>query len=120
MRDVLIVDDEPLIRMMAADALAERGIISWEASDANEALHVLEQHPSIGLLFTDVNMPGEMDGLGLAHEIRNRRADVTLVVTSGADSLSVEELPAGASFLRKPYLRERLVSIITQRLDHPS
>jgi YesN/AraC family two-component response regulator len=47
--------------------------MAWEAADAAEALHVLAEHPAIGLVFTDVNMPGEMDGLDLAHEVHQRR-----------------------------------------------
>lgn len=119
-KSVLVVEDEPLIRMVAADALAERGIMAWEAGDAGEALHVLDEHPSIGLVFTDVNMPGEMDGIGLAHEITVRRPDVSLIVTSGAVTVSDEELPDAGTFLPKPYPTERLVNIVESKLDGAS
>jgi two-component system, response regulator PdtaR len=119
-KSVLVVEDEPLIRMVAADALADRGIMAWEAGDAGEALHVLDEHPSIGLVFTDVNMPGEMNGLGLAHEISVRRPDVSLIVPSGAVTVSDEELPDDGTFLPKPYPTERLVNIVECKLDGAS
>ena len=118
-REVLVVEDEPLVRMSAADALADSGIMAWEAADAAEALHVLEKHPAIGLVFTDVNMPGEMDGLGLAHEVHQRRPDVGLIVTSGAVSVANDELPDSGTFLPKPYPTERLVTIVAEKLDSP-
>ena len=118
-REVLVVEDEPLIRMVAADALTDRGIMAWEAGDAGEALVVLEEHPSIGLVFTDVNMPGEMNGLSLAHEVSVRRPDVTLIVTSGAVAVNDDELPDHGTFLPKPYPTERLVNIVEQKLDGP-
>ena len=116
-KEVLVVEDEPLTRMVAADALTDRGIMTWEAADAHEALHVLEQHPRIGVVFTDVDMPGDMDGLGLAHEVSCRRPDVTLIVTSGAVRLEDQQLPDHGTFLPKPYGTERLVNIISAKLD---
>lgn len=117
-KEVLVVEDEPLVRMVAADALADHGIMAWEASDAGEALHVLDQHPDIGLVFTDVNMPGEMDGLDLAHEVHQRRPDVSLIVTSGAVAVRDEELPDDGTFLPKPYPTERLVRLVSAKLDN--
>lgn len=119
-KEVLVVEDEPLVRMVAADALADKGIMAWEAADADEALHVLDEHPRIGLIFTDVNMPGKMNGLGLAHEVSNRRPEVVLIVTSGAVSIADEDLPDHGSFLPKPYPTERLVSIVARKLDSES
>jgi two-component system, response regulator PdtaR len=116
-REVLVVEDEPMIRMVAADALADRGIMAWEAGDAEEALDALDQHPHIGLVFTDVNMPGEMNGLGLAHQVSLVRPDVELIVTSGAVNISNEELPDNGTFLPKPYPTERLVNIVSEKLD---
>jgi CheY-like chemotaxis protein len=115
-----VVEDEPFVRMVAADALAERGIMAWEAGDSAEALSVLDDHPNIGLVFTDVNMPGEMDGIGLAHEVNRRRPDVSLIVTSGAVTVADEELPDHGTFLPKPYPTGRLVQVVEERLDGPS
>ena len=116
-KEVLVVEDEPMVRMVAADALADRGIMAWEAGDAGEALVVLDEHPNIGLVFTDVNMPGDMDGLDLAFEVNARRPDVCLIVTSGAVSVPESELPDHGTFLAKPYPTERLVSIVARKLD---
>ncbi|GAA4021142.1 hypothetical protein GCM10022280_22130 [Sphingomonas swuensis] len=116
-KEVLVVEDEPLVRMVAADALVDKGIMAWEAADAEEALHVLGEHPSIGLVFTDVSMPGKMDELGLAYEVSLRRPDVSLIVTSGAVTIADEDLPDHGSFLPKPYPTERLVSIVARKLD---
>jgi DNA-binding NtrC family response regulator len=115
--EVLVVEDEAMIRIEAADALADYGIMAWEAGDAEEALEALEQHPRIGLIFTDVNMPGEMNGLDLAHEVSKVRPDVRLIVTSGAQMISSEELPDRGTFLPKPYATDYLVDIVSQKLD---
>jgi two-component system, response regulator PdtaR len=116
-KEVLVVEDEPIIRMVAADALTDGGIMAWEAGDADEALQVLERHPRIGLVFTDVNMPGDMDGLGLAHEVSVVRPDVKVIVTSGATTVDDRELPRDGTFLPKPYQAQRLVNIVAAKLD---
>jgi CheY-like chemotaxis protein len=116
-KEVLVVEDEPLVRMVAADALADSGVMAWEAADANEALHVLEEHPNIGLVFTDVDMPGEMDGIDLAHAVHARRPDVSLIVTSGAICVADQDLPDHGIFLPKPYPAQRMVSIVVGKLD---
>lgn len=115
-KEVLVVEDEPLVRMAAADALVDHGLTAWEAADASEALHVLEERPGIGVVFTDINMPGQPNGLGLAKEVSIRRPDVELIVTSGAVQLSDEELPDHGVFLGKPYSPERLVKVVQQKL----
>ena len=116
-KEVLVVEDEPLVRMAAADALADGGIMAWEAAHAREALEILERRPRIGLLFTDVNMPGKMDGLDLAHEVSAIRPDVKVIVTSGAAAVLEENLPQEGTFLAKPYRAEQLVNIITKKLE---
>jgi two-component system, response regulator PdtaR len=116
-KEVLVVEDEPLIRMVAADALTDHGIMAWEAADADEALTALHKHPRIGVVFTDVNMPGEMNGLGLAHEVSALRPDVKLVVTSGAVKVADEDLPDDGTFLPKPYPPERLIQVVEEKLE---
>jgi len=86
----------------AADALAARGIVAWEAGDAHEALNALNQHPSIGLLFTDVNMPGEMSGIDLARRVNKVRPDIELIITSGATIIADDDLPDRGTFLGSP------------------
>jgi CheY-like chemotaxis protein len=87
--------------MMATDALVDYGFMAWEAGDADEALQALDQHPSIGLMFTDVDMPGGMNGLELAHRVHAQRPDVELVITSGAMTLGSQDLPDHGTFLPK-------------------
>ena len=116
-KEVLVVEDEPLVRMVAADALADGGIMAWEAGDAEEALGVLERRPAIGVVFTDVNMPGEMDGLGLAHEVSVAHPDVKIIVTSGATMVPDEDLPDKGTFLPKPYPTRLRVSMVARKLD---
>lgn len=118
-QEVLVVEDDALIRIVAADALADHGIMAWEAADAGEALAALEEHPLIGLMFTDVNMPGKMDGLDLARRVSHARPDVGLIVTSGAVTIADEDLPDHGTFLAKPYPTQRLVDLVAEKLDGP-
>ena len=111
-----MVEDEPLTRMVAADAMAERGIMAWEAADAEEALTLLKDHPRIGLLFTDVDMPGRMNGLELAQEVSISHPDVGLIVTSGAFRMADKDLPDHGTFLPKPYPTAKLAKLVRQKL----
>ena len=115
-KEVLVVEDEPLTRMVAADAMAKRGIMAWEAADAEEALTLLKDHPRIGLLFTDVDMPGQMDGLELAQEVSISHPGVGLIVTSGAFQMADKDLPDHGTFLPKPYLTVKLAKLVSQKL----
>jgi len=119
-KEVLVVEDEALVRIVVADALADRGIMAWEAGDAEEALDVLDKHPRIGLVFTDVNMPGPMNGLELAHHVNATRPDVELVVTSGAVSIPARDLPQHGTFVRKPYPARQVAEIVSRKLDDSS
>lgn len=109
---VLVVEDEVLVRMFAADSLAQEGFTVLEAGDAHEALAVLEEHSDVKVLFTDINMPGPIDGLQLAAIIAARRPDVKLVVTSGRHRLKDYQLPDSGAFLEKPYTAAQLTALI--------
>jgi CheY-like chemotaxis protein len=100
---VLVVEDEPLVRLSAADMIEDLGYAVIEAASADEAMSILESRDDITIVFTDVNMPGSMDGLKLAHVIRHRWPPVHLVVASGRHRISNEELPLRGRFLSKPY-----------------
>jgi two-component system, response regulator PdtaR len=113
---VLIVEDEPLIRFAAADVLAETGLPVLEAGNADEALALLGAHPEIGLLFTDINMPGEMDGLRLAERVHETRPNIRLVVTSGKQWLSDDQIPDDGVFLSKPYRAQQLLHAVRSQL----
>jgi CheY-like chemotaxis protein len=100
---VLVVEDEFLIRADAIAMIANGGFDVIEAANADEAITILESRNDITIVFTDVHMPGSMDGLKLAHAIRDRWPPVKLVVTSGQTVIPEDALPAGGRFLRKPY-----------------
>jgi CheY-like chemotaxis protein len=100
---VLIVEDEPLIRMGTVYLIEDAGFEVYEAGSADAAIALLELHREIRLIFTDVDMPGSMDGLKLAHYVRGRWPPVKIIVTSGHVKVTEESLPAGALFMPKPY-----------------
>jgi CheY-like chemotaxis protein len=91
---VLVVEDDPLLRMLAVEVVEEAGFIAIEARDADEAVILLESRTDIALLFTDINMPGSMDGLKLAHAVRDRWPPINRVRKAAASVLRspVEQL----------------------------
>ncbi len=101
---VLVVEDEWLIRETLCEVLANAGFDVMEAERADLALETLEQRaPAVDLLFTDVTMPGSMDGLELARRVSVSQPDIAIVVASGNFIPSRSELPPGSLFLSKPY-----------------
>jgi two-component system, response regulator PdtaR len=103
MDTVLVVEDEPLIRLNLVLHLEEEGFEVFEAENADQAIALMEQHGRIQLLFTDLNMPGSMDGLMLTAYVRNRWPPVRIIMTSGKRVLEVTDLPDGSVFFAKPY-----------------
>lgn len=100
---ILVVEDEVLVRMVAVDIAVAAGFEVISAATADEAIAILEERPGVRLVFTDVNMPGSMDGMRLAQAVRERWPPVELIVTSGRGSVQEEDLPARGRFLAKPY-----------------
>jgi DNA-binding NtrC family response regulator len=113
---VLVVEDEPLIRMVAADALKQAGVSCFEACDAEEALAQMRKHSEIGVLFTDINMPGDMDGMTLANHVHSSDPEMELIVTSGRRNYSDNELPDSGTFLPKPYSVSCLLEIVRRKI----
>ena len=107
---VLIVDDEPLLRMLAVEAVEDAGFVTLQAADADEAVTLLEANPDVALLFTDINMPGSMDGLALAHAVRNRWPTIKILVVSGQVKLRTSDLPPSSCFLGKPYRADAMIA----------
>ena len=99
---VLVVEDEPLLLMNAVDVVEDLGFEALEARHADEAIAILESRSDIQVVFSDVHMPGSMDGLKLVHYVRNRWPPVKNITTSGLARLTVDELPVGGLFLPKP------------------
>jgi two-component system, response regulator PdtaR len=100
---VLVVEDEALIRMDSADLIRDLGFEVIEAVDADHAVCLLESVPGITVVFTDVQMPGSMDGLLLAAVVRDRWPPIALLVTSGKTRPASSDMPTGARFISKPY-----------------
>ncbi|MDR7036501.1 MULTISPECIES: response regulator [Methylobacterium] len=110
---VLLVEDETLIRMMAADVLEEAGFTVTEAATADAAWSILNLRPDdIGVLFTDVDMPGSMDGVTLVERVAASWPHIRLVVTSGRHPLADRDLPDNGRFLGKPYHPSELMGAI--------
>lgn len=100
---VLIVEDEAIIRFAAVSIVQEAGFDVLEAGTADEAMRILESRSDVQVVFTDINMPGSMDGLRLACTVRDRWPLIELIVTSGKIALPPAELPERGQFLAKPY-----------------
>lgn len=100
---VLVVEDDPIIRMGALDLVRSAGYEALEAGDADEAIRILERRSDVDLVFTDVQMPGTVDGIKLAHYIRDRWPPVKLLVASGNAILDESSLPTGSRYFSKPY-----------------
>ena len=115
---VLVVDDEPIIRMNAVDMLYDAGFEPIEAANAAEALEMLGEHPEVTVLFTDINMPGEMDGLDLARNVNALRPDVHLIFTSVKVRPGVGELPKSGRFLEKPYQERTFIALVEAACAH--
>ena len=109
---ILIVEDEFLIRMHAAEMIKRAGYDVVEAMNADEAILILETRRDIRVVFTDVRMPGLMDGLKLAHAVRHRWPPVHIVATSAYHANLKDELPAGSVFLPKPYTEREIVGTL--------
>lgn len=109
---VLVVEDESILRMVAVDMLEDAGFAVMEAPTADAAWTILEREAGVGVLFTDIDMPGTMDGLTLAGRVAERWPRIRLVVTSGRFALHDEDLPDSGRFLPKPYKQAHLLKAI--------
>jgi CheY-like chemotaxis protein len=116
---VLIVEDDPLQRMLAVDVVEDAGFVALDASDADEAVVLLESRADIDLLFTDVNMPGSMDGLKLAHAVRHRWPPIGILVVSGQGLPRQSELPSNSCFVAKPYATAAIVAELRSLIGLP-
>jgi CheY-like chemotaxis protein len=115
----LVVDDEAFARLYAVQVLLDQGYFVLEAADAEEGLEVLDAQDDISLLFTDISMPGDLDGLDLVDRVRGIRPDIALVVTSGHSIPAGGRLPEGVRFLPKPYTAHALNEAIRSAAGRP-
>jgi DNA-binding NtrC family response regulator len=114
---ILVVEDNVLIRMAAAGELREHGFVVVEAYSAEEAVALLQAQLPVRLVFTDVQLPGAMDGLALAAAVAKTHPGVKIVITSGHGNVESRAAEVADAFLRKPYLLERVTSCIERLIS---
>jgi CheY-like chemotaxis protein len=108
----LVVEDEAMLRFSLAEDLQAAGYTTYEAANAAEAIEVMEANSDIRVVFTDIQMPGTMDGLALSHYVRKRWPPTIIVVLSGRAVPSEDEMASGAMFLGKPYASHTLNRVL--------
>jgi two-component system, response regulator PdtaR len=106
---VLMVEDEALVRLSGVGILIDAGFRTIEAVNSVEALLILEADSNVQLLFTDVNMPGTIDGFALARQVYDRWPHIGIMIASGRSMPKPHQLPTGCRFYRKPYSPQTVV-----------
>jgi CheY-like chemotaxis protein len=114
---VLIVEDEFLLRMDAVHMITAAGFEVVEAANADQAIDILESRRDITLVFTDIQMPGSMDGLKLARAVRGRWPPIKIIATSGQLDIAQGDLPEGGRFLPKPYSPGQLAGVLRELIS---
>jgi CheY-like chemotaxis protein len=107
-RAILVVEDNALLKLFMSDLVVAGGFVALQASNADEAVTLLEARPDIALLVTNVVMRGSMNGVELAHAVDKRWPSVKIIVVSAQPGLSEADLPVSSLFLAKPYHDEEL------------
>ena len=115
---VLVVEDELLLRMRAVDMVEDAGFTSVEAVDADEAVAILESRSDISLLFTDIQMPGSMDGLKLAHAVHQRWPSIKIILVSGQLELPDLDIPHDSRFFGKPLEGKVMIAQMRSMICH--
>jgi len=113
---VLIVESEAVVRLELSGRLSQMGLLVLVASDADEAIALLDSNPNIEVMFTDITMSGSMDGIRLAHHVRDRWPPVKIIVASGMIGTQLSDLPSDSIFLPKPYAPEALAGALSQMI----
>jgi len=109
---VLLVEDEPLVRIVNLEILHEAGFRVIDANDADEAFEILKRRSGIKAVLTDVDMPGSMNGLEFARLVAQGWPEVAVLVTSGKVQPSPQDLPPRSAFLPKPYMPGDLIEAL--------
>jgi len=111
---ILTVEDEPLVGEYLGDVLRDAGYEVIAASNSDEAIAVLESRDDIGIIITDVNMPGSMDGLKLAVAVKGRWPPIKIIIATGKAKPDERQMPPDSRFLPKPYAPERVLEAVRQ------
>lgn len=109
---ILVVEDDDLVRMIAVAMLEDAGFAVAEARNADEAWFILHARSDIGVLFTDVDMPGSMCGVTLAERVHGTWPDIRLILTSGRHRFRDREVPDHGRFVPKPYSTAQVIAAI--------
>jgi two-component sensor histidine kinase/ActR/RegA family two-component response regulator len=117
---VLVVEDEMMLRMRAVDIVEDAGFIPIEAVSADEALAILESRSDIDLLFTDIQMPGSMDGLKLAHAVHERWPSIKIILVSGKLTPTEAEKPLHSRFFGKPLEVKQMIAEMQEMIGQGS
>src|SRR5277367_5890092 len=118
LRAVLVVEDEMMLRMRAVDIVEEAGFTAVEAVNADDALTILESRSDIKLLFTDIQMPGTMDGLKLAYAVHERWPLIKIILVSGQLKLTDDDKPADSRFFGKPIDGKQMIQEMQSMMGH--
>jgi CheY-like chemotaxis protein len=113
---VLVVEDETLVRLYGMDILEDAGFKVLDAGNADEAIAVLQSHDEVSLLFSDIDMPGSINGLELAHVVHDRWPNIRLLLTSGHRQPTQDQIPDDGRFMRKPWGEQALMAKIWEIL----
>jgi CheY-like chemotaxis protein len=111
---VLVVEDDPILLMEAMELVEDAGLTAYGARHAEAAIRLLEKHLDIRILFSDVEMPGSMDGLKLARAVRDRWPPVTIIMTSGRAKVTADDMPENGVFFAKPYPPVEIVKTLNR------
>ena len=115
---VLVVEDEMLLRMRAVDMVEDAGYTSIEAVDADQAVAILEARSDIALMLTDIQMPGSMDGLKLAHAVHRRWPPIKIILVSGQLKMANIDIPLDSRFFGKPLDAAEMVTQMRNMIGH--
>ncbi len=115
---VLVVEDEMMLRMRALDIVEDAGFTPIEAINADEAFAILEARSDIALLFTDIQMPGSMDGLKLARAVHARWPTIRIILVSGQLKLSQSDIPTNSRFFGKPLEAKQMIAELREMIGH--
>jgi CheY-like chemotaxis protein len=113
---VLVVEDEMLLRMRVVDMVEDAGYVPVEAVDADEAMAILHARSDIALMLTDVQMPGSMNGLQLAHAVHERWPPIRIILASGQLKLSGSDIPRDSRFFGKPLQSAEIIAEMREML----
>ncbi len=115
---VLVVEDEPLLLMMATDLVEEAGFEAVEARSADQAVEILQERKDIRIVFTDIDMPGSMNGMRLAAIVRDRWPPIEIIIVSGHVKLGKDDMPARSVFYSKPYDAAKIAAQLHRMVSH--